>query len=85
MKDCRLYQEKLKSKNKAKKEQTVRGDKRPVFGRNVIPGIEVFDKAPENIAAGRQGERTYIYKSLYVSVSSDFIMVDCHTITKPMI
>ncbi len=33
-----------------------RGDeifkKRPVFGQNVIPGIEVFDKAPENEAAG---------------------------------
>lgn len=26
--------------------------KGPVFGQNVIPGIEVFDKAPENEAAG---------------------------------
>lgn len=44
-----------KIKELDKEEQTteeIRSTKRPVFGQNVIPGIWVFDKAPENEAAG---------------------------------
>ena len=43
---------KIKELDKEGQTTEIRFTKRPVFGQNVIPGIWVFDKAPESEAAG---------------------------------